>query len=95
MLKVVTSLRDVAFVVFAKVPVQSLAYICHYSHAPCTFEDRHVLRAVDETEGLRPDLTVTNAPNYNVPLLIDVSVVQAFPRSVISPRESTDTLLNE
>jgi hypothetical protein len=61
--------------------VQSLAYICHYSHAPCTFEDRHVLRAVDETEGLRPDLTVTNAPNYNVPLLIDVSVVQAFPGS--------------
>ena len=61
--------------------VHSLAYICHYSHAPCTFEDRHVLRATDENEGLRPDLTVTNAPNYNAPLLVDVSVVQAFPGS--------------
>jgi len=61
--------------------IQSLSYICHYSHAPCIFEDRHVLRAVDENEGLRPDLTVTNAPNYNAPLLVDVSVVQAFPGS--------------
>ena len=60
---------------------QSLAYICHYSNAPCTFEDRHVLRAADENEGLRPDLTVSNAPNYNVPLLVDVSVVQSFPGS--------------
>ena len=56
-------------------------YIIHYSHATCTFEDRHVLRAVDENEGLRPDLTVFNAPNYNAPLLVDISVVKSFPGS--------------
>ena len=61
--------------------IQSLFYICHYSHAPCIFENRNVLRAVHENKGLRPDLTVTNAPNYNAPLLVDVSVVQAFPGS--------------
>ena len=48
-------------------------------HATCTFEDRQVLRAVDENEGLRPDLSVFNAPNYNAPLLVDISVVQSFP----------------
>ena len=57
---------------------QSLAYIIHYSHATCTFEDRHVLRAVDENEGLRPDLTVFNASYCNAPLLVDISVVQSF-----------------
>jgi hypothetical protein len=60
---------------------QSLAYIIYYSHATCTFEDRHLLRAVDENEGLRPDLIVLNAPNDNAPLLVDISVVQSFPGS--------------
>jgi hypothetical protein len=45
--------------------------------------NRHVLRAVDENEGLRPDLTVFNAPHYNAPLLVDISVVQSFPGSKI------------
>ena len=62
---------------------RSLVYIIHYSHATCTFKDRHVLRAVDENEGLRPDLTALNAPNYNAPLLVDISVVQSFPGSKI------------
>jgi len=39
------------------------------------------LRAVDENEGLRPDLTVFNDPNYSAPLLVDISVVQSFPGS--------------
>ena len=37
-----------------------MAYIIHYSHATFTFEDHHVLRAVDENECFRPDLTVFN-----------------------------------
>ena len=83
MSKVVTSQLDVVYVVCVKALVGPLSnhYICHYSHAPCIFEDLHVLRAVDENEGLRHDLTVINAPNYNAPLLVDVSVVQSFPGS--------------
>ena len=46
----------------------------------------HVLRAIDENEGLRP--------NYNVPLLVDISVVQSFPGSknpsVPLPRKPLD-----
>jgi hypothetical protein len=41
---------------------------------PVTFTS---LRAVDENEGLRPDLTVFNDPNYSAPLLVDISVVQS------------------
>jgi hypothetical protein len=44
-------------------------------------EDRYILRAHDETESRRPDITLLNAPNYPGPLLIDVSLVQSFPGS--------------
>ena len=63
--------------------VDSLTYICHYSKAPVTsLQDRHILRSADETENKRPDLTVLNAPHYHGPLLIDVSIVQAYPGSM-------------
>ena len=54
----------------------------HYSLLPCYVHIRRSpLRAVDENEGLRPDLTVFNASNYNAPLLVDISVVQSSPGS--------------
>jgi hypothetical protein len=75
---------------------QSLAYIIHYSHATCIFEDHHVLRAFDENESLRPDLTVFNAPSYNASLLVNISVVQSFPDPkspfALLPRKPPDFL---
>ena len=45
-------------------------------------EDRHVLRSANEEEGRRPDLTILNAPHQiGRPLLLDISIVQAFKRS--------------
>jgi hypothetical protein len=34
-----------------------------------------------DTEGIHPDITLLNAPNYPGSLLIDVSLVQSFPGS--------------
>ena len=45
-------------------------------------EDRHVFRSANKEEGRRPDLTILNAPHQNGrPLLLDISIVQAFPGS--------------
>lgn len=74
--------------------IQRLLYILYYASCRPTLEDRYILRAHDETEGRRPDITLLNAPNYPGPLLIDVSLVQSFPGSQdpsrpLSAREAT------
>jgi hypothetical protein len=63
-------------------------------------EDRHVLRSANEEEGRRPDLTILNAPHQNGrPLLLDISIVQAFQRltttSILKLVNSSETWLNK
>jgi hypothetical protein len=65
--------------------IQRLLFILYY---------RYILRAHDETEGRRPDITLLTAPNYPGPLVIDASLVQSFPGSqdpsrALSAREAT------
>ena len=74
--------------------IQRLLYNLYYVCCRPTLEDRYILRAHDETEGGRPDITLLNALNYPGPLLIDVSLVQLFPGSQdpsrpLSAREAT------
>ena len=43
--------------------IQRLLYILYYASCRPTLEDRYILRAHDETEGRRPDITLLNAPD--------------------------------